>query len=155
VSHFPFFVFFNKSFSFSIALVGLAFLGSVGLLFLFLACALPQYNNWWPFFTVIFYVLAPLPTLVARRHADDMSASSALKEFCLFLTTGVVLSAFALPFVLARAPSGDKGETVIEWGAALLTMTGNLVMFLTIFGFFVVFDNEDGFEYSSWGFGNY
>lgn len=33
----------------------------------------------------------------------------------------------------------------------MLVLTGNIVMFLTIFGFFVAFDNEDGFDYSSWG----
>ena len=38
----------------------------------------------------------------------------------------------------------------IQWGAAGLVFTGNIVMFLTIFGFFVAFDNED-FDYSSWG----
>ena len=41
----------------------------------------------------------------------------------------------------------------IATGAALLVMTGNVVMFLTILGFFIAFDNEDGFEYSSWGIG--
>ena len=72
-------------------------------------------------------------------------------QFCYFLTTGIVLSAFALPLVLARAPSGKDGH-VIEWGAASLVVTGNIVMFLTILGFFIAFDTEDGFEYSSgWG----
>ncbi len=99
------------SFSF-LALVGLAFLGSIGLLFLFLACALPQYNNWWPFFTVIFYLFAPLPTLFARRHSDDLATSSALREFCTFITTGIVISAFALPIVLARAPKEGGGYVV-------------------------------------------
>ncbi len=41
----------------------------------------------------------------------------------------------------------------IEWGACWLVITGNVVMFLTIYGFFLAFDNEDGFEYSSWGIG--
>jgi hypothetical protein len=49
-------------------------------------------------------VLSPLPTLFARRFSNDMSTSSALKEFCTFLTTGIVISAFALPILLARAP---------------------------------------------------
>merc|ERR1711879_419444 len=115
-------------------LVGLAFLGSIALLFLFLGCALPQYNNWYPLFVTIF----------ARRYSDDMNTSSALREFCHFVTTGIVLSAFALSIVLARAG-------VINWGACMLVLTGNVVMFLTIFGFFVAFGNDDGFDYSSWG----
>ena len=66
------------------------------------------------------------------------------REFCHFVTTGIVLSAFALSIVLARAG-------VINWGACMLVLTGNVVMFLTIFGFFVAFGNDDGFDYSSWG----
>lgn len=131
------------------ALVGLAFLGSIALTFLFLACALPQYNNWYPFFNVIFYVLSPIPILIAKRHSDDMSTSSVLKEVCYFLTTGIVISAFALPIVLARAPSGT--ETVIQWGACMMVLTCNVVMFLTIFGFFVAFGGDDDWAYSSWG----
>ena len=55
-------------------------------------------------------MLAPLPTLISRRFTDDSDASSPLKEACAFLTTGIVLSAFALPIVLARAPA--SGPTV-------------------------------------------
>ena len=40
----------------------------------------------------------------------------------------------------------------IEPGACGLILTGNVVMFLTIFGFFVAFDGDD-FEYSNWGIG--
>jgi hypothetical protein len=32
----------------------------------------------------------------------------------------------------------------------MLVITGNTVMFLTILGFFMAFDNEDPFEYSTW-----
>ena len=64
-------------------------------------------SRWWPFFVVIFYLLAPIPTLISRRYTDDTGSSSALKEACAFFTTGIVLSAFALPIVLARSPAGD------------------------------------------------
>jgi len=130
------------------ALIGLAFTGSIGLLFLFLSCALPQYNNWYPFSVITFYFLAPIPILIARRVSDDAGGtSSALKELCYFLATGIVLSAFALPVVLSRAPVG--AETILP-GACGLVMAGNIVMFLTIYGFFMAFDNEDGFGYSTW-----
>merc|ERR1712045_304847 len=85
------------------SLVALAFTGSIGLMFLFLACALPQFNNWYPFTVIIFYLLSPIPSMLARRHSDD-SASNPCRELAYFLPTGIVISAFALPIVLSRAP---------------------------------------------------
>merc|ERR1719400_404590 len=41
--------------------------------------------------------------MLARRHSDD-SASNPCRELAYFLTTGIVISAFALPIVLFRAP---------------------------------------------------
>ena len=84
-------------------LVVLALSGSIGLLLLFLACALPQFNNWIPFTVVVFHLASPLPSLLARRHGDNSPGSSPAKEIAWFLTTGIVVSAFALPIVLARA----------------------------------------------------
>jgi len=116
-------------------LVGLAFLGSIGLLFLFLACALPGYN-WWPFFVVTFYVLAPFPTLITRRYTDGGEGST-LKDVCAFFTSGIVLSAFALPMVLARA-----GPT-IHWGQCAYVFASNVFMYLSIFVFFKAFDDSN------------
>ena len=48
--------------------------------------------------------MAPIPTLFAKRRAENASGSSPFQEFAWFLTTGIVVSAFALPVVLARAP---------------------------------------------------
>merc|ERR1712062_304838 len=155
------------------ALVALAFSGSIGLLFLFLACALPQFNNWIPFTVVIFYLISPIPTLIAKRRGDDSSGSNPCRELAWFLTTGIVVSAFALPIVLARAPvavtpapippnsttttppsnttpdPSGQFTTVIDGGACGLVLTANSVMFLTILGFFIAFDSED-VEYSVW-----
>ena len=83
------------------ALVGLAFLGSIGLLLVILACALPG-HNFYPLFMIFFYILAPIPTLISRRSADTYGEST-LVDACAFLTAGIVLSAFALPTVLVRA----------------------------------------------------
>ena len=60
-------------------------------------------SNWYPFTVIIFYLLSPIPSMVARRHSDD-SASNPCRELAYFLTTGIVISAFALPIVLSRAP---------------------------------------------------
>ena len=47
-------------------------------------------------------MLAPFPTLITRRYTDGGEGST-LKDVCAFFTSGIVLSAFALPMVLARA----------------------------------------------------
>ena len=53
---------------------------------------------------VTFYILCPVPMLIARRYADSVEASSALVEMCIFITTGIVISAYGLPIVLAHTP---------------------------------------------------
>lgn len=78
------------------------------------------------------------------RVVDDTdSASNACKELAIFLTTGIVISAFGLPIVFARAD-------VIAWGACALVLTGNVVIFATILGFFVVFGSNDDFSWQQW-----
>ncbi len=119
---------------------------------------------------VIFYLLSPIPSIIARRYTDTSGENGQCKEIAWFLTTGIIVSAFALPIVLARAPmpggvvppvNNTTTTTVapppapldqngiIEGGACGLTLTANAVMFLTIFGFFVAFDNDD-VQYSVW-----
>ena len=61
-------------------------------------------SNWWPMFVLFFYVLAPIPTAIARRYAEDVENTSALIEVCIFLTCGIVISAYGLPVILARSP---------------------------------------------------
>jgi len=88
--------------------------------------------------------LAPIPHLIVKRSGDGYGSSSgALKEVSAFFTTGLVLSAFALALVLERT-------AVISMGSCALVFASNIVMFLTIWGFFWAFDNEDGFEYNTW-----
>lgn len=129
------------------ALVSLAFAGSIGMTFVILGCALPSYQVWWPFFVVLFYILSPIPTLVARRYSQDLgSGSNAGLELAIFITMGFVVSSFALPIVLARSP---EAQPVIQWGACYLTIAGNIVVYLTIVGFFIAFDQEDT-DYSMW-----
>ncbi|KAL3870112.1 hypothetical protein ACJMK2_042724 [Sinanodonta woodiana] len=124
-------------------LVGLAFSCAIGITFLILGCALPHFNNWWPMFVLIFYFLSPIPTVVSRRISSSFdSASSACLELSIFLTTGIVVSAIGLPIILAHV-------SVIQWGACGLVLAGNVVVFLTIMGYFIVFGNED-VDYSMW-----
>ncbi|CAO2611876.1 Leptin receptor overlapping transcript-like 1 [Lemmus lemmus] len=126
------------------ALISLSFGGAIGLMFLMLGCALPIYNQYWPLFVLFFYILSPIPYCIARRLVDDTDAmSNACKELAIFLTTGIVVSAFGLPVVFARAH-------LIEWGACALVLTGNTVIFATILGFFLVFGSNDDFSWQQW-----
>lgn len=61
-------------------------------------------SKYWPLFLLFFYILSPIPYCISRRVVDDTdSASNACKELAIFLTTGIVISAFGLPIVFARA----------------------------------------------------
>ncbi|XP_040346314.1 leptin receptor overlapping transcript-like 1 [Herpailurus yagouaroundi] len=133
-----------KFFIYFAALISLSFGGAIGLMFLMLGCALPIYNQYWPLFVLFFYILSPIPYCIARRLVDDTDAmSNACKELAIFLTTGIVVSAFGLPIVFARAH-------LIEWGACALVLTGNTVIFATILGFFLVFGSNDDFSWQQW-----
>ncbi|CAG9765714.1 unnamed protein product [Ceutorhynchus assimilis] len=125
-----------------IALVSLAFAGSVGMTFLILACALPQFALWWPFFEVLFYMLAPIPTLMARRYSDHSGSSNSCLETAIFITMGILVCSFALPIVLARGG-------IILWGACWLTLTGNFIVYGTLIGFFLAFEADDS-DYNMW-----
>lgn len=57
---------------------------------------------YWPMFVLIFYILSPIPTFISRRLSDDSESSNACRELAYFLTTGIVVSSFGLPIVLAR-----------------------------------------------------
>lgn len=62
------------------------------------------FSQYWPLFVLFFYILSPIPYCIARRLVDDTDATSnACKELAIFLTTGIVVSAFGLPIVFARA----------------------------------------------------
>lgn len=82
---------------------------------------------------------------MARRYSEQGS-SNACMETAIFITMGIVVSSFALPIVLARAPFENP---TIQWGACGLTLAGNVVVYLTLLGFFITFDQEDS-DYNMW-----
>jgi Vacuolar protein sorting 55 len=88
---------------------------------------------------VIFYILAPIPTIIARRNGTSSDSSSCL-ELSIFLTLGVVISSFALPIVLARAQ-------VILWGAANFTIFGNVVTYITLLVYFISYDSDESLPF--------
>ncbi|XP_069718050.1 leptin receptor gene-related protein isoform X1 [Phaenicophaeus curvirostris] len=94
------------------ALVALSFSGAIGLTFLMLGCALEYYGVYWPLFVLIFYFICPIPHFIAKRVSDDSdAASSACRELAYFFTTGIVVSAFGFPIILARVEA-DAGNLV-------------------------------------------
>ncbi|KAF7638528.1 hypothetical protein Mgra_00001902 [Meloidogyne graminicola] len=119
-----------------------------GLTFLVLSCALPTFNgNWWPIFVLVFYVLSPLPISLAKHFRYDVGPTSPTIELAVFGTTGIVLSAFALPFVLAHIGvfflnfSFDfklLGTIFIKWTAFMLSTIGSISIFSTIFAYFLM-----------------
>lgn len=74
----------------------------MGLTFLILACAVPTPKIFYPFFVLLFYALSALPVFIAKRTVPNIETNPKT-EFALFLTAGMVLSAFALPIVLAHS----------------------------------------------------
>uniref|UniRef100_A0A1L8DK75 Putative leptin receptor protein-related protein n=1 Tax=Nyssomyia neivai TaxID=330878 RepID=A0A1L8DK75_9DIPT len=123
------------------ALVLLAFAGSIGMTLVILACALPQYQLWWPLFVILFYVLSPVPTIVAKRFGQNNQSTSCV-ELAVFLTMGLIVSCFALPIVLTRT------GTILA-GACYLTLCGNVVVYITLLGYFLLFDADDS-DYGLW-----
>ncbi|KAK4474297.1 hypothetical protein MN116_000384 [Schistosoma mekongi] len=113
--------------------------GSISFTFLLLACALPQYNVWWPLFVLIFYIVAPIPLLLAKNCQN----SSSSEDLSVFLTTVIVTSAYALPILFARAP---KTNPLIFWGACGLTLSANTLMFATIFFLVYLVIKPDDFD---------
>jgi len=112
---------------------------------LILACALPSYGTWYPFINVVFYLLLVPLVLIARNAREGMSTSNSKEEVALFLSAVIIISAFALPVILFRSPAEPA---LIQGGACTLTLLANVVVFGTIIGFFVAF-NQDS-DYSMW-----
>lgn len=77
---------------------------SIGMTFLILACAIPNPKIFYPFFVLLFYVLTVLPVFIAQRsNSGGNDITNPKIEFAFFLASGMLLSAFALPIVLANS----------------------------------------------------
>lgn len=80
--------------------------------FLILACAVPTPKIFYPFFVLLFYVLSVLPVFISKRTTPG-TETNPKTEFALFLTAGMVLSAFALPIVLAHSAVVSYNKIVL------------------------------------------
>uniref|UniRef100_A0A6G1SBS7 Leptin receptor gene-related protein n=1 Tax=Aceria tosichella TaxID=561515 RepID=A0A6G1SBS7_9ACAR len=125
------------------SLIGLALAGSTGMTLLILACTLGQTQNWWPAIVVVFYLAAPFPLLIAKQISTDTSGfggqSSGPREWAYFITTGIVISAIALPLVMVSVGT-------IQVGAVVLSLISSVFFFSTILAFFIVFQSEDSYS---------
>lgn len=144
-------------------------------------------------FVIVFYILAPMPISIAKRYQYNAGGTSSLLEFAIFITTGIVISAFALPLVLAHAgtvrEAGENsarglkfiytmvqcilapdnaltfylcarplstvcfvpwwlvnGTFQIKAGGCILAEFGSLILFSTIYAYFHLHHEEDGWS---------
>lgn len=121
------------------------------------------FSLWWPCFVLIFYILSVIPTLIAKRSMQSsLSGTTPCFEFAIFLTMGFVVCSFALPIVLSRADvvnskqfpifeslliENENRQFQIKIGACILTLCGNIVVYLTILGYFLFLDPDENATY--------
>lgn len=158
----------------SFSLIGLALAGSAGMTFLILACTLSKQQNWWPAIVTVFYLAVPFPLLIAKQIAGDGGGfggqGNGPKEWAYFVTTGIIISALALPIVLCGVGTVSYTTNFIEFdlcqvlqmtnwcqftpppchtqiqtGAMILSLISSVFFFSTILAFFMVFQSEDNY----------
>lgn len=120
---------------------------ALGILLVILSCAI--YDNWWPLFVVLLYLLAPFPNLIQSHTKSDFSSTSfdmndspkSGSELSFFVTSLLITSGFGLPFVLAHT-------NVITWTAMELSFVGGVLIYGTILGYTTHFMESP--EESSW-----
>eukprot|EP01102_Stenamoeba_stenopodia_P005466 TRINITY_DN1614_c0_g1_i1.p1 TRINITY_DN1614_c0_g1~~TRINITY_DN1614_c0_g1_i1.p1 ORF type:complete len:135 (+),score=22.94 TRINITY_DN1614_c0_g1_i1:107-511(+) len=129
-----------------IGIIGLACLLASGIVMNFLACSLHTLQTtWWPMFSVVFYILAPLPNLFVGKNEDNdpfATAPSSIKHIAMFLTGGFIVSGLALPLVLGHAQ-------VIGTPAMSLALVGGVTVYGSIIAYLHFFHKktDDDFEF--------
>ncbi|KAF8758624.1 Vacuolar protein sorting 55 [Rhizoctonia solani] len=120
----------------------LAFVLAVGFLLIILSCAL--WNNWLPLLVGTATIrLAPLPNAIfshcGSEDFTDYDGNNAAVDIGRFLTSIIVITAFALPLVLAHAD-------VIKPTACGMAIVGGALVYGTILSYTAVFKTgEDEF----------
>lgn len=124
------------------SLLFLALSASIGLALLVMACEF--YHNWWPFFVLLFYIFAIVPTIVVQCfiNASDSNKLACWTDWSKFLAVGSVISAFVLPIELWRCD-------VILDKAVYFTCTGNILIFVTMFIFFIENSSQKILQFQS------
>eukprot|EP00731_Ephydatia_muelleri_P019150 Em0011g1190a len=125
----------NKTF---ISLIVMALTAALGVCLLFIGCAIHFPGNagainWWGMFVLIFYLLSPCTTGLARRLKGA--------DYCL---QKAFVSGFGYLQFWAR-------KTVIQSASAGLIAAANLFVFGTVYTYFAVFGRDE----DSWGFSSF
>ena len=107
-----------------ILLVALAL--GIGILLNIIACAITWPGSkpgvsWYNLFSVLFFVLAPIPVVMCRGSSDPFSdEQSSLPDFAFFLCGMFAASGVGLPAVLL-------GAEVIVWQTLVMSIAGSVV----------------------------
>lgn len=119
-----------------------AFLAT-GFLLIILSCAL--YGNWLPLIVVGIFLVAPIPNFLFSTYGDSYdfmndSSNTAGKDFGHFLTGYFVISGLAIPIVFLHTH-------LITLEAAVMSMSGGLIVYLTIIIFGTFFHESSDDDY--------
>jgi len=114
----------------------LSFVLAVGFLLIILSCAL--WANWLPLLVALTFVLAPLPNaLFSHCGSDEFSEDgSGPLDLGRFITSGVVVTGFALPLVLAHSD-------IIRPAACAMSIIGGGLVYGTILAYSAAFKQDD------------
>ncbi|XP_065070265.1 leptin receptor gene-related protein-like [Rhopilema esculentum] len=134
------------------AILCMSLTATIGILMLVLSCAYSGFQtakgSCWILFIVLFYILVPVPVIILQRLKMILSAVTKDENFAgwvnqhkhaileadfvvhclLFFTSGMIISSFAFPVIMARAQ-------VIQWGAVGTVVVGNIFIFGTMAAF--------------------
>mmetsp|Transcript_15838 Transcript_15838/g.40929 ORF Transcript_15838/g.40929 Transcript_15838/m.40929 type:complete len:130 (+) Transcript_15838:68-457(+) len=116
----------------------MAFFFTMGILMVVLGCALPEYDNWYPLFVLITYILTPIPACAITRGDGGYGDGTGKEDAMIFMTAALTVSGYGIPFVLYN-------NAVIAAGAAWLTIAGNTVIFSTTLAYFLLYEVDDGY----------
>jgi len=93
--------------------------------------------KWWPFFSVVAYFLAPIPSLLIPKEDNTFSETpSVFKHIAMFLTGALIISGFGVPLVLAHVE-------IIDPRAMALALSGGLVVYGTIIAYLHFYHKKD------------
>lgn len=121
-------------------IIGVGFLGSLGLTFIILGCVLS--GTWWTLLMFLFYGFTPIPLLFVRSDGYDSLEGETNKslDIAVFFVSGMVVSTFAFPILLSNIPPENPN---IDTTNAFLTEFATILFYLTAGLFFATSNEED------------